>query len=75
MPRLKAWGQGSEAPAHLQLRHGPTGASVGQSRYTCVADLVVAEFKLLRMAHMAHQTKLSDQENTHAKAQGMSPRQ
>ena len=23
MPRLKAWYQGSEAPAHLQLRHCP----------------------------------------------------
>ena len=53
----------------------PTGAGVGQSRHAGVADLVAAEVELLRMAHMAHQTKLSDQENTHAKAQGMRPRQ
>ena len=75
MPSLKAWDQDSEAPGHLQLRHCPTGAGVGQSRHAGVADLVAAEVELLRMAHMAHQTKLSDQENTHAKAQGMRPRQ
>ena len=75
MPSLKAWDQGSEAPAHLQPRHCPTGAGLGQSRYTGVTNLVIVEKKHLRMAHMAHQTKLSSPENAHAKSQGMGSRQ
>ena len=75
MPRIKAWGQGSEAPAHLQLRHCPTGAGVGESRYTSVADLVSVEVKVLRTARMPHQTRLSGVENAHAKSQGMGVRQ
>ena len=74
MSNLKAWDQSTEAPTCLQLRHGPTGAGLGQSRYTGVTNLVISEEKLLRMAHMAHQTKLSSPENAHAKSQGMSPR-
>ena len=74
MSSLKVWGQGSEASADLQLRHCPTGASLGQSGYTGVADLIVVQPKLLQRAHMAHQIKLSDLENKPAKSQGMSPR-
>ena len=75
MPSLKAWDQGSEAPAHLQLRHCPTGAGVSQSRYASIANLVGIEPKLLRLACMAHQTKLSGPENAPAMAQGMGLRQ
>ena len=57
------------------IGQGPLGADVSQSRYAGVADLVSAEIKILRMVHMAHQTRLSDLENVHAKAQGMKPRQ
>ena len=76
MPSLKAWDQDSEAPVHLQLRHCPTGAGVRQSSYTGVTDLVGTEVKLLRTAHMAHQTRLSSLENAgHVKSQGVGTRQ
>ena len=79
-PRGARIGKGGEAgvanlvPGEAEggdLRQCPTGARLGQSRYACIADLVVTEVKLLRTAHMAHQTKLSDLENVCAKSQGM----
>ena len=36
----------------LELCQGPTGAGVGQSRYTGVTDLVVVEVKRLRTWHI-----------------------
>ena len=62
-------------PEMLELWQCPAGAGVGQSRYAGVANFVAVEKKLLRMARMAHQTKLSGLENTHAKAQCMATRQ
>ena len=62
-------------PDLLECRQGATGASASQSRYACVANLVANEVKALRIAHMAHQTKLSDLESMRAKPQGMEMRQ
>ena len=75
MPSFRAREQGSGESAYRQLRHGPTGAGVRQSRYASIADLVVTEVKYLHMSRVAHQTKLSGPENTHAKSQGMATRQ
>ena len=40
MPRLKACGQGSEAPAHRQLRQCPTGKGTRERLEPLVSDLV-----------------------------------
>ena len=40
MPRLKAWGQVSGAPAHLQLVQGPLGTGVGEGLHSDVTDLI-----------------------------------
>ena len=45
---LKAWDQDSEASSHLQPRHCPTGAGLGQSRYTGIADLIYTKGKRLQ---------------------------
>ena len=48
-PRLKACGQGSEAPAHLQLRQCAPGTHVREGREAGVADLVEGERELLAL--------------------------
>ena len=72
MPRLKAWGQGSGAPAHLQIVQGPVGTRRSECSEADVADLVNVESEGLRIAH---QTNLPGQESVHAESQGMRVRQ
>ena len=48
---LKAWGQGSGAPAYRQVVQRPALNHLSQSGEACVADLVASESKPLRMAH------------------------
>ena len=43
MPRLKAWGQVSGAPAHLQLVQGPLPQCVREGLEPYIANLVVVE--------------------------------
>ena len=45
MPSLKASGQGSGEPAHLQLRHCPTDAGLRELDHALVTDLIVVERK------------------------------
>ena len=75
MLSLKAWGQRSEAPAHLQLRHCPTGSRLGKRLNARVADLVSLEVKRLCRASTANQTKLSGLKNVCANSEGMGARQ
>ena len=49
MPSLKAWEQGSRAPAHRQVVQGPAGASRSERRETDVTDLVLEEVELLQL--------------------------
>ena len=72
MPSLRAWGQGSGAPAHRQLVQRPLPQSVRKGDHAGVPNLVVIEVKQL---HNAHETKLLRQESVHAKSQGMGTRQ
>ena len=69
---LKAWGQGSGAPAYRQVVQRPTLNRRGESGEASVRNLVVVEHKLL---HMAHQTKRLSQKGVYAKSQGMGTRQ
>ena len=68
MPTLKAWEQGSGAPAHRQVVQGPLPQCVRESLEPDIANLVVEEVKHL---HIAHQTKHLSQESAPAKSQGM----
>ena len=72
MPSLKAWLQGTGAPAHRQVVQGPALNCLSESGEACVADLVVVQVQLLRMAH---QTKRLSQKGVYAKSQGMGTRQ
>ena len=64
MASLRAWGQGSGAPAYRQLVQRPALNRLGESSKACVSNLVVVEKKFMRMAH---QTKgMSPQESAHA---------
>ena len=47
MQSLKAWEQGSGAPAHRQVVQGPAGASRSERRETDVPDLVRVQVELL----------------------------
>ena len=51
MPCLKAWDQGSEAPAHLQLRQCPNGAGIREGRATGVADLIPVKTEMGAVCH------------------------
>ena len=68
MPSLKAWEQGSGAPAHRQVVQGPALNCLSESGEACVANVVVVQPQLLCMAH---QTNVLRQESAHAKSQGM----
>jgi len=70
MSRLKAWGQVSGAPAHLQLVQGPTLNRLSQSGEACVANFVAVQILC-----MAHQTKRLSQKGVYANSQGMGTRQ
>ena len=72
MPSLKAWLQGTGAPAHLQLVQRPLPQCVREGLEPDIANLVVVEVKHL---HIAHQTKHLSQESAPAKSQGMGTRQ
>ena len=48
LPSLKAWEQGSGAPAHRQVVQGPTGTSRSERRETDVPDLVRGQFELFK---------------------------
>jgi hypothetical protein len=48
MPTLKAWEQGSGAPAHRQVVQGPTGTSRSKRGETDVPDLVLGQIELLK---------------------------
>ena len=69
---LKAWGQGSGAPAYRQVVQRPALNRLSESGEACVADLVASEIKALRMAH---QTNALSQESAHEESQGMGTRQ
>ena len=43
MPRFEAWGQGSGAPAHLQLVQGPTGTGRSEGGEAHIANLITAQ--------------------------------
>ena len=46
MPSLKAWEQGSGAPAHRQVVQGPLGHSAREGLHPDVTDLIVAQVEL-----------------------------
>ena len=71
MPRLNAGGQGSEAPAHRQLRHCPAGARLAEGLNPGISNVVAVEPQFLCIAH---QTKRLGQENVHTKSQGFKAR-
>ena len=48
MPSLKAWLQGTGAPAHLQLVQRPLGQHIHEGGHASVADLVAVEAKPLQ---------------------------
>jgi hypothetical protein len=72
MPSLKAWLQGTGAPAHLQLVQRPALNCLSESGEACVANQVGYEVKHLRMAHP---TNVLSQESAHVESQGMGTRQ
>ena len=47
MPRLKAWGQGSEASAHRQVVQCPTGTGLCKGLEPVITNLVRAKAKIL----------------------------
>ena len=59
MPSLRAWGQGSGAPAHRNLVQGPLLQGLRELDHALVTYLVVVEEERLRMAH---ETKRRSQE-------------
>ena len=65
MPSLKAWEQGSGAPAHRQVVQGPLPQSVCEGDHAGVANLVASKQKVL---HIAHETNFLGQESAHAKS-------
>ena len=65
MPSLKAWEQGSGAPAHRQVVQGPALHRLCESGEAYVADLIFIQQKVLRMAH---QTKGMRQESAYGKS-------
>ena len=46
MQSLKAWEQGSGAPAHRQVVQRPAGTSTRKSAHACVTDLVELQLEL-----------------------------
>ena len=49
MPSLKAWEQGSGAPAHRQVVQGPLGHSARKGLHPDVTDLIFVQVELLEL--------------------------
>ena len=60
MPSLRAWGQGSGAPAHLQVVQRPAGTCVSKGLHPFVADFIGAQVECLKQGQRPALNRLGE---------------